>query len=227
MDRGSVDLTVDNKSWQMNGQWFWSCYPGPRIQFHPATTAGTWSHRYVAFRGSLIERWQRDGLFPVQPRAVPASGMDFSAVFDRLLHYATRSDRRSTLRATHQLEGLLLELSEPATPISRAGDLLEQVAHTISESVDNDAIYFDDLAASFGISPSTLRRRFLQRFGISPVAYFIQCRIDRARQMLIDTDWPLKQIAEELGYRDVFFFSRQFRRVCGVPPGTYRRTRVG
>jgi YesN/AraC family two-component response regulator len=38
---------------------------------------------------------------------------------------------------------------------------------------------------------------------------------------------PIKTIAEQLGYRDVSFFTRQFRLVTGVPPATFRRSREG
>ena len=52
-------------------------------------------------------------------------------------------------------------------------------------------------------------------------------RIAEARRLLGETDEPIKSIAKRLGYRDVFFFSRQFRSITGVPPAMYRRSRQG
>jgi len=51
--------------------------------------------------------------------------------------------------------------------------------------------------------------------------------VAKARQMLGETELPLKTIADRLGYRDVYFFSRQFRKLSGVPPAAYRRSRQG
>ena len=83
------------------------------------------------------------------------------------------------------------------------------------------------LAARAGISPSTLRRRFRQATGLTPHRYLIAQRCAAARRLLQETDWPLHRIAEELAYRDVYFFSRQFHQVTGLTPGRFRERRSG
>jgi len=62
---------------------------------------------------------------------------------------------------------------------------------------------------------------------MSPHAYLLQCRATSARRLLGETDLPIKSIAQQLGYRDVYFFSRQFRQMTGVPPAVYRHSRHG
>jgi AraC-like DNA-binding protein len=57
--------------------------------------------------------------------------------------------------------------------------------------------------------------------------YVLQCRANAARQLLTETDLPVKLIARQLGYQDVFFFTRQFRKFTGVPPALYRKSRQG
>jgi AraC-like DNA-binding protein len=42
------------------------------------------------------------------------------------------------------------------------------------------------------------------------------------RQLLIETDLTISQIADALGYRDVYFFSRQYKQVFGIPPTAVR-----
>jgi len=44
-----------------------------------------------------------------------------------------------------------------------------------------------------------------------------------AAQLIQETEMPLAQIADDLGYRDLYFFSRQFKRYRGVPPSHLRR----
>ena len=43
--------------------------------------------------------------------------------------------------------------------------------------------------------------------------------------MLGETDWPLKAVAEKLGYNDVVFFAAQFKSIAGVAPGEYLKSR--
>ena len=72
---------------------------------------------------------------------------------------------------------------------------------------------------------STLRRRFRLAIGQSLHEWVLQRRLARARQLLGETNRPIKAIAAELGYNDVFFFSNQFRQHAGVSPAAYRKSR--
>ncbi len=73
------------------------------------------------------------------------------------------------------------------------------------------------------LSVSQFRRLFLAATGMTPNAYLVQERVARARKLLAESDLPLAVIADTLGYRDVYYFNRQFRLVAGTPPATYRR----
>ncbi|MGC4030741.1 MAG: helix-turn-helix transcriptional regulator [Tepidisphaeraceae bacterium] len=63
--------------------------------------------------------------------------------------------------------------------------------------------------------------------GQSPHQYVIGLRVATAREMLLKTDLPVKEIARRLGYADVFYFGRQFKRQTGVSPALFRKSREG
>ncbi len=75
-----------------------------------------------------------------------------------------------------------------------------------------------------GLSRSQLHRRFAAVAGMSPTAFVIEQRLERAGQLLRGTDLTLEAIADRLGYRDVFFFAKQFKEKKGLAPGRYRQT---
>jgi AraC family transcriptional regulator, arabinose operon regulatory protein len=77
------------------------------------------------------------------------------------------------------------------------------------------------------LSISQFRRLFHLVTGLSPNAYLVQERVARARKLLVESDLPLAVIADTLGYRDIYYFNRQFRQVAGTPPGAYRRAYRG
>ncbi len=79
------------------------------------------------------------------------------------------------------------------------------------------------LAASVGLSVSQVNRRFRAAFGSAPKAYRQARRLAAAEAMLRDRADHLDQLAAELGFIDVFHFSRWFKARIGVAPGTYRR----
>lgn len=78
------------------------------------------------------------------------------------------------------------------------------------------------IAAECGMSHATLRRRFAEYLGMSPVEYRIRRRIERIQSLLRTTDLSQKELAARFGYADVYTFSRQFRRYTGATPGEFR-----
>ncbi|GAB4169114.1 MAG: hypothetical protein Fur0032_07540 [Terrimicrobiaceae bacterium] len=80
-----------------------------------------------------------------------------------------------------------------------------------------------ELAGRAGLSVPHFVRLFRSHLGCTPGRLMIQERVQRARRLLRESDSKLEMIAEQAGYRDVFYFSRQFRSVTGLTPGEYRR----
>lgn len=224
MTAGGVELSVAGRKWVLNGRWFWSAYPGPRIAFH--AVGRSWFHRYVAFRGGRVLRWQESGLFPVPPQQVSA-GPKFDARFDQMLEQIDIGGRWATLRATHLLEGLLIDLAESRGEEVGTDDLVDRVRHQLEQSLETEFPDYQTLAERLGLSERTIRRQFKSRTGLSPHQFLINLRIGRARQLLLSTDEPIKKVAEILQYRDIFYFARQFRQVTGISPARFRRSREG
>ncbi len=79
------------------------------------------------------------------------------------------------------------------------------------------------LAKACGFSLGHFCRVFQRQFGCPPQHYLLQRRIDRARQLLLESDLNMRQVAQALGYRDVYFFTRQFKALVGQPPAAFRR----
>ena len=85
----------------------------------------------------------------------------------------------------------------------------------------------EELAKLCGLSEPQFYRRFRQVTGSSPIDWLRRERISHARRRLVESDDPIKQIAEQVGYNDAFYFSRDFKRYTGVSPSEYRRTQPG
>ena len=82
----------------------------------------------------------------------------------------------------------------------------------------------EQLAGEAGYSVDHFTRIFRKVTGRSPQTFIVDSRIDRARQLLRESSMTVSQIADVLGYRDVFFFSRQFKQKVGRPPSAFRAT---
>jgi len=102
-------------------------------------------------------------------------------------------------------------------------EVVERAAARIRES-PGDAPSVAALAREAGYSADHFARTFARVLGEGPQAYVINARMERARQLLAESSLSVGMIAEALGFRDIFFFSRQFRQRTGSTPTAYRRS---
>ncbi len=99
---------------------------------------------------------------------------------------------------------------------------LRRVEEYIQANLDS-TLDIDELASLIRMSPSHFTRSFSKTVGLTPHRYVIQCRVEKARELLTATSLPLTEIALTTGFSDQSHFSRRFQELTGFPPGAYRR----
>lgn len=149
----------------------------------------------------------------IQETAAPAPGR--ALVVDRLAEVLFIETLRAWVEAAGPTAGFLAALEDP--PVATA---LRQV-HAAPEKPWTLAA----LAREAGLSRSAFATRFRTLVGQTPMAYLTAWRMHRARRMLEHSPLPLPDIAERVGYTSEAAFHRAFKRVCGQPPGAFRRNR--
>lgn len=80
------------------------------------------------------------------------------------------------------------------------------------------------LAAVAGISPFHFARLFKQTTGCAPHQYLIRCRVERARQLLLDRPGNAVEVALEVGFCDQSHLTTHFRRAFGVAPREFQKS---
>lgn len=85
-------------------------------------------------------------------------------------------------------------------------------------------ISLSDVAKAAGYSPAYLTNLTQELTGCSIKRWITERRMSEARQLLRETDQPVQQIAEGIGYLDVSYFTRQFRQLHGDPPQSWRNS---
>lgn len=84
-----------------------------------------------------------------------------------------------------------------------------------------------ELAQRAGLSPNRFLQVFKREVGESPQQYLIGLRLRRAEHLLAATAMPIRDVVEEVGFRDHPFFTKRFKRTYGVTPTQYRRLKKG
>lgn len=88
---------------------------------------------------------------------------------------------------------------------------------------DQPRLGLNDLAKQCGLSTGHFARAFRQTFGVSLHKHLVNMRVQRAKQLLIETGMNLKEIAVTTGYADQATFTESFTRSVGIAPGRFRR----
>lgn len=83
-----------------------------------------------------------------------------------------------------------------------------------------------EVARSLSMSQKRLAGGFKTLFGASPMEYHRRQCLERAADLLVDTDWTIERIGSEVGYAAASNFVYAFRRRLGCTPAEYRRTHI-
>ncbi|HCM25104.1 MAG TPA: hypothetical protein DIC34_00910 [Treponema sp.] len=82
-------------------------------------------------------------------------------------------------------------------------------------------IGLESCAEAVGISPNRLSRLFVEETGKGFSDFLIDFRMEKAREMLLEPGWSIKEVSAACGYPDPNYFSRLFKKVTGLTPSAY------
>ena len=102
---------------------------------------------------------------------------------------------------------------------------IRRVMHEIDANLASP-IRMKDLSEVVRLSESYFSRAFKATLNVSPHAYILRRRIERAQEIMLTTDEQLSEIALACGLCDQAHLSRLFRRIAGASPGSWRRQRL-
>ena len=140
---------------------------------------------------------------------------------------AQSGDPVARVEATLQVRGLLAALHRAADQPALSGtqkehhDAIWAAARSIREN-PGEPVTVEAMAERAGYSPDHFSRLFKQIVRLAPKEFVIRARLERAQTLLRESPMSIEQIADALGYADVFFFSRQFKQRMGVAPSRWR-----
>ena len=150
--------------------------------------------------------------------AVYQSGM-VRRIADDILHAPYHGPTLSNFIEGKALE--LLSLLVEAMPDSSGDRIALSVCDTLRSDLQNPPPVAE-VARMNGVTPRKLREYFQSCFGMTIPSWVSHWRMIRAREMLLDSYLPIKDVAAAVGYTQATTFTRQFTKQFGTPPSRIR-----
>jgi transcriptional regulator GlxA family with amidase domain len=100
----------------------------------------------------------------------------------------------------------------------------------VAKAIEQMRLYYHkptrvaDLADLAGMSESHFSRMFKAAMGTSPIDWLRRERINQAKRRLVESEDAIKEVAQQVGYSDQFFFSKDFKKMTSLTPTQFRQT---
>lgn len=100
---------------------------------------------------------------------------------------------------------------------------LSSVIESIEANISDPMLSIEQLAKQVGFSEVYLRKLFSKHYHTTPKQYILGIRLQKAKQLLIDSPFSVTAIAKDCGFSSVFHFCRTFKQKTGMTPLEFSR----
>ncbi len=204
-------------------------FPGEWHNYRPDPHTG-WDEYWIGFQGEVIDNRVANGFFSRQ-RPVLRTGIndEIVSLYRRAISIAIeqRSGYQQVLAGVVNLmlgvaysadRNWMLGGREVEGRINRAKIIIAEEYRDIKPEA---------VAARLNMSYSSFRKIFREYTGFAPMQYIHEHKIGKAKELLTNTDAPIKEIAYRLGFGNHEYFFTSFRRSTGHTPLNYRKITQG
>lgn len=140
---------------------------------------------------------------------------------DYLLKPFSKADIEEML--TKVMKGLRKEEKEEQVQQLMSQQEQSSLEQAIQERLGDVDLTLKSLGNQLGFSPNYLSVLIKKELGISFQNYLVQERIKKAKLLLLTTDLKIYEIAEQVGFEDINYFSQRFKQVEGITPRQFKK----
>ena len=226
VDRGEGTLKLDGKSYDLHPGSFFIYGPGTphKIETSKDNPLGKY---FVTFHGSQVADFFKDYEIPGSMMAHCHRGESVRRSFSMLIERGVRKSKLTeSLCSLIVRELLLLCLDDSAGNIDTDSPayLTYSRARGYIEDGYLDLQSLEAVAKGCGVEAAYLCRLFARFHDESPYQFLTRLRMDYASRLLLEDDASVRSVAQRMGYKDPFHFSRVFKSVHRIPPSKFRNS---
>jgi AraC-like DNA-binding protein len=204
-------------------------FPNVWHRYRPLLETG-WEEFWVGFSGHYAEYLMRQDCFnPKNPVLKVGLDNEILHIFIRLIDISKQESRVFSQMASCFVIQLLGLVNAAALMMDKTKSRQEQIIQAIRFKIHenwNENLDFEQIAAENNVTYDFFRKAFKGVMGVPPGQYLLNIKIEKAAQMLRETDLTISEIATKTGFENEFYFSRMFKNKMNCTASSYRKKEV-
>lgn len=199
-------------------------FPDVWHRYKPKKSTG-WTERWVGFSGTLANQILSNGFFntnePIISKCNKASVLNhFNSLF-KLFDEEPYGYQRLASGICFQLMAELYNIKSGGNNIENLNSMISRAKSIMYKHI-NTSLDLPTVASNLGVSYSKFRLDFKKQTGVSPLQYYLLLKIEKSKELLLNSDKPQKKIAFELGFESLHYFNRLFKKKTNLTPKQFR-----
>ena len=143
-----------------------------------------------------------------------------------ILKLQDAKDHRMLLEVMHEIFAALTEVQSNRQKNSRDG-CIPRAKEYIEQHFEDPMIGLYSISEQLGISNTYLSMAFKKQYGLGVAQYINYLRVEKAKKMMVNTEYSIKEIAFRVGFTSDMTFIRVFKQFEHITPGKYKKDGLG
>ena len=201
-------------------------FPGVWHRYKPFYQSG-WKEYWVSFNGIQPKLFLRNDILS-PGSAVMNIGLDEKIIelYHKILELieSEKIGYKETIAAlTYHLIARIISIDKSKKYGNKEIETSIQKAKALMEDRIDQQIDFESLANEIGVGYSWFRRMFKHYTGLAPAQYFLQLKLNKAKDLLLNSSLSIKEISVITGFESQYYFSKFFKKRIGMSPIQQRK----
>lgn len=176
---------------------------------------GTLAPMVVRKLGALLH-------MPLRQTALPSQMYLAKQIVQVMVRHSGTSD--ATYQLQHLMYGMLAShWGQPVAMDAMLSHEIAKVVDTLRSSQYKGNYSLAEMAAISRMPMETFRKRFVSEVGMPPLSYVLHCKMERAKELLREQSYTVRQVGIEVGMQDPYHFSKQFKNIVGISPSAFMK----
>lgn len=199
-------------------------FPGIWHRYKPFEKTG-WTERWIGFSGTIAKQFLTNGFFnsnqPIISKCNKPNILNYFNTLFKLFDEESFGFQRLASGVCIQLMAELYNIKNGGSNIEDLNSMVTRAKRIMHENI-NSFLNLTDISLQLDVSYSKFRIDFKKQTGVSPLQYYLLLKVEKSKELLLNTNKSLKEIAFELGFESNHYFNRLFKLKTGLAPGQFR-----